>query len=573
MQRAFFAFRRLPLVGWAALLAALLWLGPLAATAQTWDWLTVGRTPFPSQAGGVATDRAGNVFVAGSFNYRLSWPGLLSIGTGFNSAYIVKLTPTGQPLWQQTVTGGTSGTGPLAVDSAGNVIAIITFYDSVYFGNQLVRNPADGDNFIVAKLDGQTGAWLWATPAGGPRRAKVQDVALNPAGDVFVVGGYVDSARFGGQLLVNVQTPVNTYFSLFVAGINGRTGAWSFARGASGVRHGVTAGGICVDAASNVYIGGKYFSRQPIVLDSAFSLPLTPIGSSTSSFVAKLSPLQGWQWVAAVPVTPMVNRVELNELAWGSSGRLATAGVFAGSATFGVTTLQVSPPNNRLFVAEIDQNGTWQWAVDNGGPVGGNNLPITIRPLPNGGLALAGENVEQFGPHTAPAPFGSSTNVYAAALNANHQWVWAAGSGGSGSGGGFRMFAGMDIDPSGRLTLVGATSGRSGTAPVFSFGSLAVPDTGVYVVRLSPPPVGRAEEEAPDAPLRVWPNPATGTAWVRGGSGAVTLTDALGRVVLTQAPAADPAADLRLDVRALPPGMYTVRRGAVARRLVVSLNE
>ena len=144
--------------------------------------------------------------------------------------------------------------------------------------------------------------------------------------------------------------------------------------------------------------------------------------------------------------------------------------------------------------------------------------------------------------------------------------MWATGSSGNSTGSGF---AGIDIDPSGRLTLVGATNGRFGTTPVFSFGSLAVPDTGVYVVRLSPPPVGIAEEVAPAAPLRVWPNPATSAAWVRGGNGAATLTDALGRVVLTQAPAADPAADLRLDVRALPPGMYTVRRGAAVRRVVV----
>ena len=529
----------------------------------------MGRTPFPSQAGGVATDRAGNVFVAGSFNYRLSWPGLLSIGTGFNSAYIVKLSPTGQPLWQQTVTGGTSGTGPIAVDSAGNVIAVITFYDSVYFGNQLVRNSADGDNFIVAKLDGQTGAWLWATPAGGPRRAKVQDVALNPAGDAFVVGGYVDSARFGGQLLVNVQTPVNTYYSLFVAGLNGRTGAWSFARGASGVRHGVTAGGICVDAASNVYIGGKYFSRQPIVLDSAFSLPPVPAGTPEPSFIAKLSPLQGWQWVTLIPIGSL-NTVELKELARSATGKIAVVGHYYRSATFGNITLQAPPPNDRLFVAEIDLNGVWQWAVDNGGPVFGiSSAPLVVRPLPGGGLVIAGENGQTFGSLTVPYVY-PNTNVYAAALDANHQWVWAAGSGGSGSGGGFRVFAGMDVDPSGRLTLVGATSGRSGTAPVFSFGSLAVPDTGVYVVRLSPPPVGLVEEIAPAAPLSVWPNPATGVAWVRGGSGAATLTDALGRVVLTQAPAADRAADLRLDVRALPPGVYTVRRGAAARRLVVS---
>ena len=74
--------------------------------------------------------------------------------------------------------------------------------------------------------------------------------------------------------------------------------------------------------------------------------------------------------------------------------------------------------------------------------------------------------------------------------------------------------------------------------------------------------------------LALWPNPAQGRANAQLPAGLeareLTLTDALGRVVRTQAlpPSAGPARH-ELDLRGLAPGLYVVRCGPAAGQLQV----
>lgn len=82
--------------------------------------------------------------------------------------------------------------------------------------------------------------------------------------------------------------------------------------------------------------------------------------------------------------------------------------------------------------------------------------------------------------------------------------------------------------------------------------------------------VGLAEENAIPVPLTAWPNPATGRVHLTGLSAAadVLVLDAQGRVVRRQPlPASSP--ETELEVRGLPPGLYLVRVGWQAVRLMV----
>lgn len=77
--------------------------------------------------------------------------------------------------------------------------------------------------------------------------------------------------------------------------------------------------------------------------------------------------------------------------------------------------------------------------------------------------------------------------------------------------------------------------------------------------------------DAVNAPLQLWPNPADARATVQltgaTAGGVVTLLDATGRVVGRAA--ADKAGNAVLATAALVPGVYTVRVGSAARRLVI----
>ena len=95
-------------------------------------------------------------------------------------------------------------------------------------------------------------------------------------------------------------------------------------------------------------------------------------------------------------------------------------------------------------------------------------------------------------------------------------------------------------------------------------------DTG-YSARLGVGPLAAGAAAAVPTGLQVWPNPAAGGGgvWVQGAKAgqAVQVLDLLGQVVgQGPMPAAGP---LRLELAGCAAGVYVVRSGGQARRLVI----
>ena len=112
--------------------------------------------------------------------------------------------------------------------------------------------------------------------------------------------------------------------------------------------------------------------------------------------------------------------------------------------------------------------------------------------------------------------------------------------------------------------VVGLTTGLDSLRVTYGGHTAVVP---VEVV--APQPTGLPAPVASLRALAVWPNPAQQSVRVSGAHGAaVGLVDLLGRVVRTHAPVAD-AEEITLDLRGLPAGVYIVRAGTAARRLLI----
>lgn len=86
---------------------------------------------------------------------------------------------------------------------------------------------------------------------------------------------------------------------------------------------------------------------------------------------------------------------------------------------------------------------------------------------------------------------------------------------------------------------------------------------------INPGPTATSPERSAAPPaLTLWPNPTRGTVQISGAAGqALNVFDGTGRRVRHLAP--DAALTRLLDVRGLPAGIYTVRAGTKAQRLVV----
>jgi len=193
-------------------------------------------------------------------------------------------------------------------------------------------------------------SWQWTVRGGGTNNDMGQGVVVDASGNAFITGRIQGTVTFGSITLTSQGS-----YDVFVAKLD-TNGAWQWA---------VRAGGtdddegwdVAVDASGNVFITGwlkgtVWFGGIMLVSQGNYDV-----------FVAKLNTNGTWQWAVRAGGT------ELDE-GWGvavdASGNAYITGGFHGTATFGSTTL-ISEGSRDVFVAKLNTNGAWQWAVRAGG--------------------------------------------------------------------------------------------------------------------------------------------------------------------------------------------------------------
>ncbi len=546
---------------WLALLVGLLLLlsaaQPLCAQAPTWQD-AVG--PGAGQGWSTAVDAAGNTYVTGSF-YNTATFGAITLTSAGYDLFVAKRSPAG--VWQwATGAGGSSydtSTG-VAVDGSGNVVVTGYFRSpTITFGTTTLTNANAGEyDLFVAKLT-PTGAWQWATGAGGSGWDSGSGVAVDGSGNV-VVTGYFDSPTitFGVTTLTNAGS-----FDLFVAKLT-PTGAWQWATSAGGSRTDWSTG-VAVDGSGSVVVTGFFFSST--ITFGATTLTNASAGYS-DLFVAKLTPTGTWQW--ATGAGGIYDDFSYGVAVDGSGSVVVTGPFYSSTLSFGATTLANAGFSN-LFVAKLTPTGAWQWATG----AGGTSPSSTSSYDWSRGVAVDGSgSVVVTGYFSSSTlTFGATTltnagneDLFVAKLTPTGIWQWATGAGSSDSD----YSIDVAVDGSGSVVVTGYF-----TSPTLTFGATTLTnptpnpgpfDYAFFLARLST--VTGLPEDPTQPAFTLAPNPARTTVQVMGAVGTTaTLLDAVGRVVGTAA--ISPTGAATLDVRALPAGLYVLRAGAATRRLVV----
>ncbi|MDO7847935.1 T9SS type A sorting domain-containing protein [Hymenobacter sp. M29] len=532
----------------------------------------------------VRADALGNTYVVGLFSGSVRFGGTTLTGTGSYDAFVAKRDAAGAWLW---ASGGGSAEGDqfadVALDAQGQVYAVGSFAQSsgsvpATFGNTTLTSAGYSD-VLMAKLDGTTGAWLWVQQAGfgnaNTGRDSGRAVAPDGAGGVLVAGTFDGpSLPVGATVLQNVGRGTD----LFVARLDAATGAWGWAVSTG---HGTVAD-LAADAQGNAYLTGDFGSG--IAFSSLF-----PLTQQRGSYIAKINRLGVWQWAQALPGTSGTGTFPggfggtvCRGLATDDRGHLYACGNFSGAtARFGATTLTNtsgtyqgpalgSIQNDDAFVARLNAaTGAWQWAV-RGGSVDGeelNRIAVRGSRVYAAGIFGRGSQLDPGTPSAGGSRFGTTALVSAgkydivvAALDTVGGWQWALRAGGPDQD----DVTTLALDAGNRLHFAG-TSSYGGSA---QFGTFTV-TSGGYLARLSGGPLA-ARPSAGQAPFALYPNPARSVVTVEGlpPGQAVQVLDALGRIVLKGALSAQGALQLALPA-ALPPGLYLVRAGTLAQRLVV----
>lgn len=168
-----------------------------------------------SHAQRIALGPDGSVVVGGWYGNRVDFnPGsgttnLPTVGGGF----IVKLAGNGGLTWAKAIERDTSSTYSnvfvygLATDSSGAIYATGSFSGSADFdpGAGVAARTSAGSSDIFAAKYTSAGGFVWAEQFGGTGSDIGQDIAVDPAGTVHIVGSFSGTVDFDPDPLSNAD--------------------------------------------------------------------------------------------------------------------------------------------------------------------------------------------------------------------------------------------------------------------------------------------------------------------------------------------------------------------------------
>ncbi len=346
----------------------------------------------------IATDINYNCYTTGYFTDKASFGEYQLIGTGEHEIFVTKQDSQGEFVWAVGAGGGDWDYGQaVAADNKGNCYVAGTFYHEAQFGD-IKLSGESAYNIFVGKIN-KHGTWAWVIQANGKGEDKVEAMAVDARGNIYISGFFNESIQMGNNKLISQDAS-----DVFLAKIN-KKGKWQWAKAIAGKDDDV-AKAICLDAKSNVYIAGHFYDN--ITFNEQ---ELSATGES-DIFVAKYANDGKLLW---------------GKTAGGEQGDAATAitcdayntylaGYFDSSLAWGKTKL-TSHGERDIFVCSMDNTGKAGWAIRAGGK---DNDEASELVLMNNNLYLTGyyTGTANFGEinFTATGPqdiFVASLDIYA----------------------------------------------------------------------------------------------------------------------------------------------------------------
>jgi hypothetical protein len=483
------------------------------AQGQSWLWAKSGSGGNTDVANSVATDAAGNVYVAGYFN---SWPLIFGTDTlyttGAYDMYLVKYDANGNALWARSIGGSGLPTYEcddraysVAVDTSGNVYVAGTFTSAfIVFGNDTLTkagsNYTNQDVYVV-KYD-SAGNVLWAR--NGARGSGVDyaySVATDVSGNVYVAGTYAsDSITFG--------TTVITGGSLYLAKYDA-AGNVVWASGSAGNFYGNVS--IAVNTLGNVYLTGSYFGNS-ITLGSTTLTHTGGVGYHMCFVKYDTGGNIVWAKGENGNFDDYGYAVALDAF-----GNEYVVGAFLSNTivfdTYTITNTAAAPAYDS-FIIKYNANGNVQWAkgADASSAAvwpGSNDRPYSVTVDPSGNIYMAGAflcTTLTFGStvlNNATGPNGYS-DIYVVKYNTNGNVLGALSTGGNSEDYAYSVTA----DDSGNVYVAG--NFVSSTIP---FGSDTLTGTGIqdaFLARLNGAVLSGIKSVNNKNNISVYPNPSDG---------------------------------------------------------------
>ena len=145
---------------------------------------------------GVFVDPTGNVFLGGYFEDTIDFGGAPLVSLGKEDAFLAKFDPSGNHVWSLRLGGDDiDAVGGIGTDAAGNLYIAGIFSKELTLGAFKATSKGSTDAFL-ARLD-KDGNHVWSRVLGGPGSDALQALAAGPGGDVWLAGIYREGVDVG----------------------------------------------------------------------------------------------------------------------------------------------------------------------------------------------------------------------------------------------------------------------------------------------------------------------------------------------------------------------------------------
>jgi hypothetical protein len=319
-------------------------------------------------ANGIATDSAGNSFIAGWFSGSSFQADAYTLfnDSSFNKAtsdaFLIKLNPSGNVLWAKSFGGANDDFGySVCVGAGGKCFFLGAFKsDNMTIGNTLLKNHLNygmclwspATDVFVVKMDGASGQVIWTKSGGGLDMDDATGIAVNANSECYITGlsdncayNVPASVKFG-TLSLNGSASEQQFIVKY--DINGNP-IWGK------MFEGGFYGDLALAQNGDLYVVGRMDGKTLQIGNVTVTSPQT-----INVLLMKYNSNGQLQWTKTT-VSPGFENFP--QVTCDVQGNVYVSGALGGdTVTMGNVTL-TSPVFNNGFIFKLDSIGTVNWGV------------------------------------------------------------------------------------------------------------------------------------------------------------------------------------------------------------------